>query len=153
MDREIHCYLVALGNLAGESAGQRDPTLGIKFVRQRDFVLARCVGVITLLYMLRRVPQTLTIARPGDRAAIKLARQEDLGMKNIAATTKVVQLAAALVAYSLARPIGSGRRGAATRAAPHRADLHEEDCHALTTLGAEPDEQPVTRGRSLQISR
>src|SRR3989440_7891205 len=129
VNREIDGYLVALGNLPGERARERDAPARIELRRQAQLGLARDARVVPLLGVLRGMPQPLTIARPGHLSAVELRRQEDLGVQHVAAASVVDHLPAALVADALARPVGRSRGRTPAGAARHGADLHEEDGH------------------------
>lgn len=62
---EIDGDFVTLGELAGESAGERDTLRGTELGRQGDLNFARNPGVVPLLGVLGGVPQPLAVARPG----------------------------------------------------------------------------------------
>lgn len=116
VNRQVHCDLVALGNLLREGSCQRSALRRVQLRRQRHLVFARHSSVMALLSVLGRVPKSLTIASPGG-SVFELRWQEDLDMGDIAAMPVVMQLAAALVANALTRTIRSRRSGATACAA------------------------------------
>src|SRR5215470_12646277 len=147
---EIHGHFVAVGDLTCKSACEGHAAHGVKLRGQRDLVFACHTRVVTFLGMLRRVPQALSIPRPGDRLTLEMRWQEDLRMQHIAATRVIDQLTGAFIANTLAGAIGGRGGGAAPRAARDGADLHAKDGH---TSGSPPHAhaQPHRRGGGLEI--
>src|SRR5580704_13263287 len=134
--RQIHGHLVALADLAREVACQSHALPPRQLCRQRHLILACHAGVVALLRMLGTVPQTLALARPADRLAVELGRQEYFRMQDVAPARMVVHLTAALVTDALAGAV-SGRGGrAAPGTALHGSDLQEKNRHRLSARAA-----------------
>jgi hypothetical protein len=82
--RKIDRDLVTLGNFARKGSGQPQTLSSVELNGETQLVLASDAGVMTLLSVLRGVPQSFAVARPGNVHAVKLRWQQDLGVQDIA---------------------------------------------------------------------
>src|SRR5579863_3717555 len=129
MNCEVNRKAVAVRQFLRETPHQPDAPLRRKLDRQRHEILAGDTRIPARFDGFRRVPQAVSVSRPGDIVARKLGGQYDLLVHHVPPLGMIVCSPRALIANAFAGSVGSGTCGAAAPRAPEGLHIEEVDGH------------------------